>query len=510
MGERSGGRDARGEVVVSGVARQGRRQTVLRYGGVAFILTLLATGCTQRAADLPELEPMRAASRAPGQPWQPRAGETAPALRGEQPPGLPDDLTAQADRLTLAQLVDAALRESPSTRVAWQTARAAAATYGQARGAYYPTVVATADVAYERLTGPQGAFSGGFAQIGASLGYLLLDFGGRDASVEAARQALFAANWNQNQAIQDVLLNVAQAYYAYIGAKAQVRAAESNLHDAEISLKAADARLQYGAGTIADVYQARADAAQATFVLVGTRGAVETARGVLATAVGWRADASFDVGAAPPAPPLRDVEHAVERLIATAQQQRPALAAARADVLRRQAALRQAESALWPTLNANGAVQPQWAQAQGGHDQEDVNYAAGLQVTAPIFEGFALRNAVRSARATLAATRAQLELSEQQVIDDVWTAYYAFRTAAEQLDASRALLASAKESYDVSFERYRLGAGDIVQLLNTQSTLAGARATLVNAETALYTTYALLLHAIGAADPSAFGSGPAS
>ena len=96
-------------------------------------------------------------------------------------------------------------------------------------------------------------------------------------------------------------------------------------------------------------------------------------------------------------------------------------------------------------------------------------------LTAPIFEGFALRNAVRSARATLAATRAQLERSEQEVIDDVWTAYYAFRTAAQQLDASRALLASAEQSYDVSLERYRLGAGDVVQLLNTLSD-AGRRA----------------------------------
>ena len=135
----------------------------------------------------------------------------------------------------------------------------------------------------------------------------------------------------------------------------------------------------------------------------------------------------------------------------------------------------------------------------GGTDDQNTNYRAGLQVTAPIFEGFALRNAVRSARATLAATRAQLELSEQDVIDEVWTAYYAFRTAAAQLAASRALLVSAQESYDVSLERYRLGAGDIVQFLNTQSTLAVARATLVNTETALSVSYAQLLHAIGAA-----------
>jgi outer membrane protein TolC len=173
-------------------------------------------------------------------------------------------------------------------------------------------------------------------------------------------------------------------------------------------------------------------------------------------------------------------------------------------VLRQQAALRQAESALWPTLNANGLVQQVGVENDHGDaDNQGTSYTAALQVTAPIFEGFALRNTVRSARATLAATQARLELSEQEVIDDVWTAYYAFRTAAAQLDASRALLDSARESYEVSLERYRLGAGDIVQLVDALSTLAGARAVLINSETSLYTSYALLLHAVGAADPGA-------
>ena len=476
------------------------------------LAAMCVAGCAARDAPLPEIDPMRHASPDPGRPWHPPPADVSTALRGEQPPGLPADLAEQSERLTMAQLVDAALRENPSTRAAWHMARAAAASYGAARGAYYPSVVASTDGAYEKLRDPQSTttFTGAFGQIGATLGYLLLDVGGRDATVEAARQALIAANWNQNQAIQDVLLNVAQAYDAYVGAKALVRAAQANVRDAETSLKAADARLQYGAGTIADVYEARAEAAQATLVLVGARGATATARGALATAVGWRADTRFDAADPPAVPPAAAMADAVERLIGTAERDRPALAAARAAVLQQQAVLHQAESAQWPVLTAAGALQQQWVHRDtGGRDSQDTNYLAGLQVTGPLFEGFALRNAVRSARATLAATRAQLELSEQQVIDDVWAAYYAFRTAADQLDASHALLASARESYDVSFERYRLGAGDIVQLLNTQSTLASARATLVNAETALAVSYAQLLHAIGAAEPAALAEGRA-
>ena len=158
------------------------------------VAALLGAGCAQRLADLPEIDPMRGASRAPGEPWRPADGDVPSALAGENPPGVPSELVSEADRLTLAQLVDVALRQSPSTRAAWQTARAAAASYGAARGAYYPSVAAFGGGGYGDSPGTT-ALVGGFGYVGATLDYLLLDFGGRDASVEMARQALFAAGW---------------------------------------------------------------------------------------------------------------------------------------------------------------------------------------------------------------------------------------------------------------------------------------------------------------------------
>lgn len=489
-----------------------------RAGGLLRIAAacLAISGCG--ASQLPEVDPLRHAARAPSVAWVPRApDEQSVPLPGEQPPAVPPELQPPAARLDLAALVDLALRQSPSTRDTWQRARAAAAAYGAARGAYYPTL--STELAQNWVqTGVSeglGEYQGRSGTFAASADYLLLDFGGRGASVEAARQALLAANWTQNQSIQDVLLGVAQAYYVYLGRQALVRAAETTLADATTSRVAAQQRLDYGAGTIADVYQAQADEARARYVLVGARGQVETARGVLATAVGWPANAAFEVDAAPPPAPER-LAAGVEQLIAAAQRDRPALAAARAAVLEQQQALRRAESARWPTLSAAGWIEREFVHFNGGppmntgQDIANDNYQAGLVLSAPLFEGFALRNAVTGARATLAASRAQLERREQEVIDDVWAAYFTFVTAQQQLMASRALVASAAQSYDVSLERYRLGAGDVVQLLNTLATLAGARAILVESETGLAISYAQLLHATGAAVPTAFGGGAGS
>ena len=125
------------------------------------------------------------------------------------------------------------------------------------------------------------------------------------------------------------------------------------------------------------------------------------------------------------------------------------------------------------------------------------NYWVGVQLKIPIFQGFSLTNAVRAARAELEASLSALVLQEEIVISEVWTAYYNFRTATEQLQASDALLASAKESFDASLTRYQSGVGDIIELLNAQSLLAEARAEQVQARTGLYTSYAELIRAIG-------------
>ena len=53
-----------------------------------------------------------------------------------------------------------------------------------------------------------------------SLSYVLLDFGARAARGDVAQASLLAANLEQNQAIQDVVLAVEQAYYLLLGLEA--------------------------------------------------------------------------------------------------------------------------------------------------------------------------------------------------------------------------------------------------------------------------------------------------
>ena len=64
------------------------------------------------------------------------------------------------------------------------------------------------------------------------------------------------------------------------------------------------------------------------------------------------------------------------------------------------------------------------------------------------------------------AALARTEATKQQIIQQVFTAYYTLRTSTHRVRTSRDLLASATQSEAVARERYREGVGSIVDLLD--------------------------------------------
>lgn len=396
-----------------------------------------------------------------------------------------------AVKLSLPELIDFALRNSPATRLTWAQARVNAANWGRSRSTYWPQIDGSVVGAAGQI--PAVDYGGrSYIAVGVALEYLLLDFGGRSAAAESARQALFAANWNHNQAIQDLLRNVPQAYYEYLSNKAQVSAEQENLKEAQTTLRSTEERRKAGVSTIADVLQARASASQVEVNLAQAKGDVAISKGKLATVIGWPANQPFEIGDASQNLPVNEMHKNVDDLITAARSNRPAIAVVQAQVRQKEADLLKARALPYPKLTVGGQVQ-----YQRFRHMDDTFYYGTLNLSIPIFHGFDMENAVRAARAELDAAIANLKIREDTVIKEVWDAYHNFKTVLEQLKASQAMLVSAKESYNVSLARYRAGAADIVELLNAQSTLASARSQVIDSRMGVYINYAELVHAVG-------------
>jgi outer membrane protein len=125
------------------------------------------------------------------------------------------------------------------------------------------------------------------------------------------------------------------------------------------------------------------------------------------------------------------------------------------------------------------------------------SYAINVGVQVPVFSGFSNHYDAAAAGENYQAAMARTETAKQQVIQQVFTAYYTLRTSNDRVRTSRDLLASAIQSETVARERYKEGVGSIVDLLVAQSALAAARAQAVDARWQWRTALAQLAHDVG-------------
>jgi len=411
-------------------------------------------------------------------------------------PVLPPDLLEKAGQWTLGDLVDLALRSSPQTRVAWAQARSAAADLGAREGTYYPTIAGQVNAAAIRgsVGGGQFTFKNRSINPYVQISWLLLDFGGRKAQVDSARQALIAADFAHNATIQDVVLQVQQAYYTYLYSLALEESEKAAVKEAETSLDAAESRRAAGLSTIADVLQAKTRLSQARLALQTVQGQIQTIKGSLATAIGLPANTPFDVTVPKVEPPQEEAAIEVERAIAEAQERRPDLAAARAQVEKARADERAKAAIDRPSLNAALNTGRIWYYP-GALNQD--TYNAALLLTIPIFNGWTYHYNLYKAQFDREAAEARLENLRQQSTLQVWSSYYNHRTAVQKVATAKDLLDSASQSYEVVSARYKAGVGSILDLLTAQTSLESARAQEAQARTDWFLTLAQLAHDTG-------------
>jgi len=373
--------------------------------------------------------------------------------------------------LSLAEVVDYALCNSPQTRLAWANARSQAAQVGLAEGAYLPSLSASLSRSRNdsNAIGPQSSSQQTLGTLSAS--YLLYDFGGRDASLENARELMRALAATQDASLQAVFSSTVQAYYQWYTAEAAVIAAKESERASLESLKAAQARLRIGSGTPAERLQAQTAASQASLSRIQSEGAAKTALGTLANAMGLDAHEAPPLQPPPQASPDDRVAGNIAELIAEAKRLRPELIAAEAQVGAARASVGAAQAAGMPSLSLFASRN----YSAGGPSAETRSTAIGVALDIPLFTGFNSTYRVRAAEAQVEARLAQRDQVARQVSLDVWRAYFALVTGIEAVRASADLLASAEQSESVAAGRYRAGVGGILDLLNAQSALASAR-----------------------------------
>ncbi len=483
-----------------------------------FIAIGILSSCARDAAD-----PLSLAPENPYSTWVPMRGNSLVSSRYCKTL-LPTTFGEGA--LNLAELLDIALQNNPSTKQTWANARASAAQYGETMSSFYPQINVSNSFVRQKGSFPTSqAFtassgsspgSGSAAALGntvatnalvtqtfyasqggpdVSLSYVLFDFGQRTAAATAAREALYYADLTHNQEIQTILQTVMDDYYNYVYQMAALHANEANLANAQMSLDAANERFALGLAALGDVATARTQFLQSRINLTSQKQAVENAFAQLAVDAGLPANIRFKIQPLPDQVIADPVLESIEKLVAIAQNQRQDLLAAEANVRSKQALVLRAKREILPVLSTTLDTGHYWFQK--GMQEQGMHWIASLSLDFPIFDGFYFKNNVRHAEANLEASKAQLYQTELSMIQNITTAHMGVKTAALNLSDSDEYLQAAELEFNIALANYKAGTKTILDVLSAQSSLADARSKKAEAQQNWFSSLASIAYATG-------------
>ena len=455
---------------------------------------------TQAAPDAVSRDPFgteRYVPAAPGVRWQsPDALPLVPA-----PPSA--SLPAEDRPLSLPELTELALQYNPQTRQAWYATRAQAAGVGIEKADLLPQI--TADLVGQRSeTGSQtGNQNPWLTRYGPALtlNYLLYDFGARDSRIRAAEYLALAAALSQNRVLQDVVVQVEQSYYRYLGFEALVRSNELFLKSVTTSLDATQRRREGGLATAADVYRAETQVAQAQLNITRSKGELEKARGALASAVGLPVNSRVRIQSFQGEPRIREISETLNDILDRAKANRPDLIAAEAQARSARAQADAASRNGLPSLSVSATT----GRSFYGDDRPftDTNSVL-LNLKIPLFTGFNQTYTVRQAEARAAQAEASRDALSRQTELEVWQSYYDVQTAADGVSTTAVQLRAAQQTAEATLARYQGGFGSLLDLVTAQVDESNARVQRIQSFLDWFTAVARLNFAIGASDSTPY------
>lgn len=379
--------------------------------------------------------------------------------------------------LSLAECITAAWQQNPQSRSSWLAMQSAEANAGRARSELFPSVEATAGASRgEQFSQTSLKTMGLTSLFSTSLGisYTVFDGGARSASIQNAEAGLIDAGFQHNTVLQDVALNVTEAFYELLAANQLVSVAEQGVEQTRNHVQAARARYESGIVNRSDVLRAETDRADADLSMVRALNGVRIARARLANAMGMSVTDSLSIRDLPEN--MQDQIIAdVGQLIKEALARRPEIHSSLARIEERQADLKYARSRYWPSLTTDigfGMIDRQY-----NLQQRDWAISIGLRL--PVFDGFDRDNLVRLRNAELQQALAEHEQLRQGIELEVWNTYSQMVEAEQVIEAVKVLVASADEALRVAEGEYQNGVGSIILLIDAQTAQNQAHVRLV-------------------------------
>ena len=316
--------------------------------------------------------------------------------------------------------------------------------------------------------------------------------------------ALSAQKWEQEATRSDLQATIAavdqlviKAYYEVFRAQKIKELNRGSLDLSQESFAQVRRAVMMGAVARSDTLQASVNLAESQLALLEAESSLDIAMVNLATALGLDPSLRIRVEALES---IDFIELDRDEVFEAAFGSNPDLTATRSRLEASGALLKQAKSALWPSVSAGyryswGDLSP--PDGFGDFFDDNYNYSLSVGMNIPIFDGFRTRQGISQARVGKRLGEFGLQEQERALTRSLESLLVTLENSRQRVKLARHTIVLASEELRQARERYRVGAATLLEVSEAEVSLTRARSSEIDGMTAYLSAVADLESSTG-------------
>jgi outer membrane protein TolC len=405
-------------------------------------------------------------------------------------------LAAAQESLTLQQAVSIALEKNYAIRIAQKNQQIVQNDYRLALSSFLP--VASANLTQtnnynlkfiQALRGQPGQptpeprdFSNtknSNLQAGATLNWTIFDGMGMFIAYQRLGELRAAGDENTQQAVENTVADVSNAYYNIVQQKERVEALNTALAISDQRLQLAKAQYEVGSGSKLNYLAAQVDYNTDKSTLLLQEQQLRNARTTLNQLLGRAPSTAFDISDTI----IVNTQLDFEAIRQEALRNNPALKLAERSRSLAGLDRRLIQSERYPQVNLFSGYTHGSQNNQAGflsrQTTDVVNY--GVSASVFLFNGFNIRRRVQNARIVEYIREDEIQSLRVDLESGLQQAYENYRNALELIKLEQQNLDVAQQNVEIALERYRLGVATPLELREVQRNAVATASRLIDA-----------------------------
>lgn len=312
------------------------------------------------------------------------------------------------------------------------------------------------------------------SNVGLSARETFFDGGYNIFNIKRAVAAKNSSRYDFKLTKQNIILIVKERYYNLLKSEKLLEVAEETLKSSEESYKRAQVLFEVGKAPKSDVLKAKVQLENDRLSLITAQNDLSVARASLNHVLGFHVDKKIK-GIEKLDVPEYSIEY--ENVVNNAFQYHPSLLKNEFDLKASKAAVGMAVSSFLPSIGAYYSYS--WSHSDINEIDNifdtDYNWYLGIGLSMPIFQGFSRVAAVSTAKLNKLTQQKQLEQVKRDIALEAQQSYFNLNQAKKRIAVTQETVESAEEDLRLNKEKYRLGSGTMLDLLNAQVSYSQAK-----------------------------------